>query len=566
MENTWISYVGRSYSLIKTSFMDRLRVKLPELTDKSPSNLLVLIVDKVASLVEVLNYYVDNMARETFIPTVRRLSSMLKLAHSLNYNGKARIPSKADLTVTLVTEDGVPTPAGDDIGIPKYSQFFDKNNNPWLVLDDTAILKGFESTVVQIQQGFVITDEKMGLTTGVPNQTLELPATLAYDSQTITINTELWTPVESFEFSLATDKHYKVFMGANQRMYVMFGDNNQGIIPTQSLDVLISYISTLGYSGNLEAEAINRVGFFTADLGTDKLICTNSTPSHGGYDVEDLEKLRVSIPNSIYSLHKMVTRGDYERLTASAPGVRTAKLDHNTPVYPIKIYIVPNIGGIASLALRNSTKAYISKFGLIGPTFNILPAGESKVVIDVDIYGEYGAKEESILLSSITALRNLYHPQKTALNTPVLVSDLVSTLHNLELVDHVVLKSFYINPYLRPNLEGTSLVYQIRVLKQSLEVQDWTLVYYNDDPEKFILYRSGTIVMEIPIANLNTWNLDVGGLGILDIKINSVVVQDPIVQWTFKIYPYNRDSYLTNFTIPTWDYSNSTLSIIENNG
>ena len=72
MNNPWTSYVTRSYSQIKASVNARLDTAVPELTDKSSSNLMQVLVDVRAGVGELLNYYVDTTARELYVPTARR--------------------------------------------------------------------------------------------------------------------------------------------------------------------------------------------------------------------------------------------------------------------------------------------------------------------------------------------------------------------------------------------------------------------------------------------------------------------------------------------------------------
>jgi hypothetical protein len=50
----------------------------------------------------MVNYYIDQMARESFIGTARRYTSVVKLSKLNNYNIKARWYASVDLLFTLV--------------------------------------------------------------------------------------------------------------------------------------------------------------------------------------------------------------------------------------------------------------------------------------------------------------------------------------------------------------------------------------------------------------------------------------------------------------------------------
>jgi hypothetical protein len=101
LDNTWVGYLQRSYKSIKASILSRLEVLVPEVTDRSESNILVILIGAFAGLVEQLNYYIDNMARELYLPTARRYSSVVKIARLLDYRVMAKVGATVDLQLLL---------------------------------------------------------------------------------------------------------------------------------------------------------------------------------------------------------------------------------------------------------------------------------------------------------------------------------------------------------------------------------------------------------------------------------------------------------------------------------
>ncbi len=76
LDNPWVGYITRSYQQIKDSLLSRMVTNNPEITDHSESNILVIIIGMFAGIAEMLGYYIDNMAREAFIATARKFTSM----------------------------------------------------------------------------------------------------------------------------------------------------------------------------------------------------------------------------------------------------------------------------------------------------------------------------------------------------------------------------------------------------------------------------------------------------------------------------------------------------------
>jgi len=55
LNNPWVGYITRSYKQIKSELLNRLGIAVPEITDHSPSNIMVIILDMFSGIAEMLN-------------------------------------------------------------------------------------------------------------------------------------------------------------------------------------------------------------------------------------------------------------------------------------------------------------------------------------------------------------------------------------------------------------------------------------------------------------------------------------------------------------------------------
>lgn len=84
--NPWLTPFQRSYNDIKAKLIQSLNERVPEITDMSEGNIFILTLSIFAGIAEVIHYYIDGMAREAFLPTCRRYSSLYKHAKLVDYH------------------------------------------------------------------------------------------------------------------------------------------------------------------------------------------------------------------------------------------------------------------------------------------------------------------------------------------------------------------------------------------------------------------------------------------------------------------------------------------------
>lgn len=138
--NKWLNPYQRSYQQIKAKLIEGLtniRDKNGDIliTDYSEGNILIIILSLFAAIAEVLHYYIDNVARETFLPTARKYDSVVKQGKLVDYNTKSAIAASVDVTLTRsITSENI----GANILIPAGTVFTDNSGNVWMSSRDVT--------------------------------------------------------------------------------------------------------------------------------------------------------------------------------------------------------------------------------------------------------------------------------------------------------------------------------------------------------------------------------------------------------------------------------------------
>lgn len=557
--NPWVGYIKRSYRSIKADLLAKAAAKVPELTDWSESNPLVIIIGMLAGLFEMLNLYIDYMAQESFIQTARRLSSMSKLVYMIDYRIKAANPSTTDVYVAAVDiVDGTTLkPLSAPYTIPALTQFSGPTGDIFLNKVAINIPAGDTGAVVPVFQITTRSAINIGVSDGITAfQAFSLGTNYVHGSSDITIGGQLWTEVTSFGRALFNDKVYIVEIRPDGNAYAIFGDNLTGAIPPAGI-ILADFFETKGASGNVGAFVINSSSpaITLPTFDPTNTIVYNPIESAGGTDYENLEKIRVSAPLSLRTLERAVTDQDYEDIARLCVGVGRAKVDFNCGK-KVDIYVSPEGGGIANTALLNLVWQWFETRRMV--TTKVVPqaAGETGLKISMDVTAKFRADVVLTLADVQNALIDYGAYKNQNINKPVKLSDIVAKVDNLPRVDYLTVTGLGSIPYARPINHTIQLDWIRETKPRSNKISEW-LIEYDAITSLFRVFRDQAFLGNVPLGTY--W---VDPLNHFSFTINFGLYTNGM-QWKFKTYPYNKDINLDDFTMVKVNLTDLTINVSE---
>lgn len=551
LKNPWVGYLTRSYEQIKASLLATLRVKAPEVTDFSPSNILIVILDMFAGVAEMLSLYIDNMAREAFIATARRYTSMIRLVRLLDYRVKAATGASADLTITFNT------PATGNFLVPLGAAFRTENGIPFVTTDSYPFLAGVDVISIPVKQVTNIPSTSLGNTDGSANQAFALPNGYVHDSISIVINFVTYVLVQSLGRSTPTDEHYIVEVDADGVAKVIFGDGINGIIPPAGLAVIATYQQTLGPDGNVAANTINTHVSGLVVPGVSNFVIANLNPASGGSTYETVDRLRISGPLSIRTLDRAVTEQDYIDITKLAPGVAKAAIDFDCGK-TIDIYIVPLGGGIASTLLLDETKIWVDKRRTITTFTRLVAAGPAVVRLRLDLAPRFLADPVQTEADVRAALANHFSTTNQDINKKVRLSDIYALVDNLTRVDFLTISHISLNSYAQPQGILTQLNWIRETLNGSVDTIKWRLEYTELVGVPYIRIFRQTTYMGMVLVGTE-W-VDPTNIVKFTVNFGAYTIGE---QWVFYTYPVNKDIEIDDYSIPVYDDAYTEITIIK---
>ena len=453
--NKWLNPYQRSYQQIKAKLVESLMgLKDPQgqklITDYSEGNILIIILSLFAAIAEVLHYYVDNMARETFLSTARRYDSVVKHGALVDYHARAAIAATVDVILSRsITGNSI----GAKLTIPQGTLFTDSSGNSWLSARDVTwysnvttckvpIIQHERYTASALNNMVIPTGDRVILNLGT------LPNGKYYEqgSMSLQIGGETWVLVDTFAKSKPTDKHFMVSVDESLSPYIMFGDGTFGKKPAAGAKITnVVFYLTNGTQGNVKSNTITSVPSVISSSITNATV-SNAYDAGGGSNYENFTMLKEHIPLSVKTLGVAITKEDFESLAMLVDGVNKAKADYECG-RKLTVYISPDGGAVASSELINRVYNLLSQRAPMTTWLKVKSAGKVQIILEMDVTGKKSYKTAEIQTQILTALYNAYSPEQAQIGGSVRLSDIYALIDNLSTVDYLYLTKFYIKPW-----------------------------------------------------------------------------------------------------------------------
>ena len=568
LENPWVGYLQRSYKSIKASILSRMKVVVPEVTDHSESNIFVIIINLFAGLIEQLNYYIDNLARESNIITARRYSSLIKLTRIIDYRVKAKIGSTVDIKIVAVDSNGDPVILENDFSF-NSGLIVKVGAIEFITQRKATIFKNSTYVITGARQAKKVIDEIIGVATSAADQAFSLNEDYQDGTLQITISALTWQLVDTFTFSGPQDKHFIVEVNQDKQAFVVFGNDINGAIPPNGENILGTYFTCLGINGNVETGDIDTFDSPpTPPANTptiDHFTVVNELPAVGGQNEEDIDSIRRNATLSLRTLNRAVTLQDHKDIALLVPGVGKADAFFDPRLKSITFFIAPDGGGTASAGLLLDVEDFFESRKMISTVVNALPTGETKLRMTINATVRFRRNTVAATQDIKEALQESFGFNNSDINKHIRRSDIIALIDNLDKIDYLSLDILTTKPYPRPNsgvgpLENNWLV---EVQSSSVEIAEWRIAVI--DASNARIWRKGPSGVEsyqgqITIHVTNPGNTDFTSAdGTLKIAMwGSYSVGD---EWSFSTYPYNQDQVINDYTIPIYDEDELTLIV-----
>lgn len=454
-----IDYTSKDFEGFRDAMLAHASRVYPEWTGRTTADFGVLLVNLFAHMGDILSYYQDAAAREAFLETATRRSSVLSHARTLGYTPAPA--AAATGSVTFATDPTQTTSVLLPAGTQVTTAFIASLDAPLVFeLDEETTVPATGGTVTaSVTEGAragselltlnagttmetVVLVDALGTSEGTPSQAFVLPASPVIISSVRVYSggetpTE-WHATDTLLTATATDNVCLLSSDDTAALTITFGDGILGAIPALDVPIYASYRVGGGERGNLAANQIIDI----AD-GTAGVYVASSSAMTGGREIEDTESIRVNAPKVHRAQDRAVTLRDFEDLALAVPGNAKAKAT-GSHYSSITITIIGADNDLPSEDQVTATVRYVQDRTLTGVYVSVTPGtlvpiniGSATKPAVLGIYSNFRAAD--VVLAARKAVQDLLSSQRSSFGQRIPASRIYALLDAIPGVEYVSL-------------------------------------------------------------------------------------------------------------------------------
>ena len=441
-----VDYTSRDFQSISDDIKSLIPNFAPQWVSRDATDFGIVLVELFAYMGDLLNYYIDRAANESFIDTSTQRETVLRLAQLLNYTPNDISPSSGNVLLTNSSTSAVTIKSGT-----LFSTAADGTNTEiTFELDNdvnipAAVGSTYGTATGTVTQGITASGETIGTSNGSTYQEFALlnPGVLTGNSISVTAGNVAYQKVEHILDYNADDPVFSVYTDGTGVTYIQFGDGISGRVPAsgQTISASYRYTDTPGSLGNILANTLTIVVSDKNGQPVNDLQVNNVAAFSGGADAESTDSVRVNAPLALRSLNRAVTLKDYAQLAVQVNGI--AKAVAAASVYTQVTIFIAAAGGYASgTTLKNNVYNYLAD--KIPPNTSIaikdFTAAYPYLAVTVNVLPQY---DPNIVKDAVTnSIYDLFNFENVVFNDVITQGDIYSACKSVDGVSYVTITGY----------------------------------------------------------------------------------------------------------------------------
>lgn len=392
--NNSLSYTNRDIVSIRKELINTIPKLTDKWTDFNESDLGITLIELMAGVQDMQNFYLDTQAFETYLDTAVQDKNVRALLRSMNYRIPLAKSSECKVRIVFVNNDN------REITVPKYTSFTSSINSSVVnfVAKETITKSGsFDYIDIPVVEGIARTvswstdDLKSNKNVdGDVSRRIYLGYKNVSDgSVEIVQHGNIWKECDDALLKYEGGRWYSVHVDSDGQVYVLMSVNFLQLVEEgESLD--INFVTTNGINGIIDLDTIDTINMNLQDVqriyNTTKSYDASDSPSSA-----DLQNMKVLARRNAVTMGRYITLEDFETAVYEQSYVFQAVVkdwkysDYVNEPYVIKVWAVNTLGESLGELTREKLKKELMSKAIADVTVQVLEVESVDFNIDVDV-------------------------------------------------------------------------------------------------------------------------------------------------------------------------------------
>lgn len=429
------SYTGRDMIAIRQELIDLIPSLTDKWTDFSESDPGMALIELMAHVSDLNNFYIDKMSLEHYLETAIEEKNIRKIL--LQVDRKPYMASASSVMMRATIKEKMDLP----VRIPMGTSFTSSSKRTFSVLKDVYIPAGELSVDFIAYEGkFHFLKFKANALKKEIKTTVSSPATQGIS---FSIDGDYWDQVNN-TFYHSSEKVFEAAEDHNGKLVIKLSESFKDFISPNASTAMVTVLSTTFNSGSITTGAINVDVTIPLNDSTFKVNFKNILPSVGGSPRESIADIKKRIPKVVRIADRPVTLQDYRDIFNTIPDIAKASvLDWNVPggyvlePYVVKAYVVPKsfsrLNPTDSLDLSTLITSigenYIPNIS-VGVDLRVVPPEYLPYIVSLKVKTTIPYMEQQLLINNLNNFITDYFSYENVnfgdtINTSVLISEIL---------------------------------------------------------------------------------------------------------------------------------------------
>ena len=392
--NNSLSYTNRDIVSIRKELINTIPKLTDKWTDFNESDLGITLIELMAGVQDMQNFYLDTQAFETYLDTAVQDKNVRALLRSMNYRIPLAKSSECKVRIVFVNNDN------REITIPKYTSFTSSINSSVVnfVAKETITKSGsFDYIDISVMEGIARTvswskdDLKSNKNVdGDVSRRIYLGYKNVSDgSVEIVQHGNIWKECDDALLKYEGGRWYSVHVGSDGQVYVLMSVNFLQLVE-EGESLGINFVTTNGINGIIDMDTIDTINMNLQDVqriyNTTKSYDASDSPSSA-----DLQNMKVLARRNAVTMGRYITLEDFETAVYEQSYVFQAVVkdwkysDYVNEPYVVKVWAVNTLGESLGELTREKLKKELMSKAIADVTVQVLEVESVDFNIDVDV-------------------------------------------------------------------------------------------------------------------------------------------------------------------------------------